>query len=107
MTSYAIPGSASQHARLQLLAYALQFAGGRQKLATLFSYQIGANDVLRNFDTLAKAPPGTNRAVDGIIDRLIQNFGNDVLLMFLTHPNGSGAIDPPPIQDSLVGFLVQ
>lgn len=89
LNSYAVPGVESNLAIAEIAVYAGRYLAGDQKLATLISFEIGANDLLNDFDRYAAGPPGANRAVDAQIDRIIDRIFSDLLLLYLAHPRAT------------------
>lgn len=91
LTDYAIPGAKSDLMLAQIVAYAVRRQAGVQGRATLFSFEIGGNDVLDHWNLLSANPPGADPAADAVIDQLIHTIGSDLALLWVTH-RGAGFV---------------
>ena len=85
LTSYAIGGSESSDVAFQISLYETARLLGIQDKATIFGFEIGANDILNNLDLLASFAPGQNPTADAIIDDLIANMRRDLLGLRQSH----------------------
>jgi phospholipase/lecithinase/hemolysin len=85
LTDYAIPGAASNSMLAQIGVYALRRHTGAQGRGTMFSFEIGGNDVLDGWSRLSANPPGVDPAADDVITRLIHRIGSDLVLLWTTH----------------------
>jgi hypothetical protein len=88
LDSYAVGGSESDDVSIQVDLYLLNRLLGQADAATLFCFEIGANDILNNDPLLAAHPPGVDPAADAVIDDLIENIDDNLTKLWLT---GSGA----------------
>jgi lysophospholipase L1-like esterase len=85
LSNYAAAGSESGNVGNQIDLYEFLRRRGVQDRATLFSFEIGGNDVLNNIDLLAAHAPGESSEADAVIDGLIRNMRNDLLRLYRSH----------------------
>jgi phospholipase/lecithinase/hemolysin len=83
---YAVAGSESDELEVQVGAYESARLFGLQDKATLFSMEIGGNDILNNIDQLAAYPPGARSSVDGIVGNIISNIRRSWHVLKASHP---------------------
>jgi hypothetical protein len=74
MGRHAVAGSESDELEVQVAAYETARLFQLQDKATLFSIEIGGNDILNNINQLAAYPPGAMSSVDGVVGNLISNI---------------------------------
>lgn len=86
LTNYAVAGSESGDVSLQIDVYELMRLMGNQGKATLFSFEIGGNDILNNDNLLAAYAPGEDPSADAVIDNLIANMIDGVSRLRNLHP---------------------
>jgi hypothetical protein len=92
LTNYAVAGSESGDVSLQIDLYELMRLMGIQAKATLFSFEIGGNDILNNDNLLAAYAPGEDPSADAVIDNLISNMIDGVARLRSSHPGGQFVI---------------
>jgi phospholipase/lecithinase/hemolysin len=85
LTDYAIPGADSSTLPVEIGIYAGRYLAGAQAQGTLFSFEIGGNDVLDHWDRLSANPPGVDPYADSVIDRLIYRISSELGLLWATH----------------------
>lgn len=86
LTSYALATMESDHLEAEIGIYLSAVALGKQKKATLFSIEMGGNDILNNIDLLAAYPPGKNTSADHVVNNITQNIKNSWDLLRKSHP---------------------
>ena len=84
---YAVVGSESDALELQVSAYGSARLFRLQDEATLFSIEIGGNDIMNNIDQLAAYPPGARSSVDGIVGSIVANIRQSWRLLKASHPS--------------------
>jgi len=92
LTNYAVAGSESGDVSQQIDLYELLRLLGSQEKATIFSFEIGGNDILNNDNLLAAHAPGEDPAADAVIDNLIANMLGDLSRLRNSHPNAQFVI---------------
>ncbi len=83
---YAVAGSESDELEVQVAAYETARLFQLQDKATLFSIEIGGNDILNNIDQLAAYPPGARSSVDGVVSNIISNIHRSWRVLKASHP---------------------
>ena len=83
---YAVAGSESDELEVQVDAYEIARLFELQDKATLFSIEIGGNDILNNIDQLAAYPPGASSSVDGVVSNIISNIHRSWRVLKASHP---------------------
>ena len=71
LTNVALLGASSRELSLQIAQYQKLRAHRQIATATLVSFEIGSNDLLRNIGPLSQFAPGENHSADRVIKRLI------------------------------------
>jgi phospholipase/lecithinase/hemolysin len=87
LTEYAVAGSQSDELQVQVAAYQTAKLIGLQDEATLFSIEIGGNDILNNISLLAAYPPGASSLVDGVVHNIISNIRRSWRVLKTSDPN--------------------
>ncbi|MFQ6104301.1 MAG: SGNH/GDSL hydrolase family protein [Candidatus Glassbacteria bacterium] len=85
LTNYAIAGSESDDISLQIDLYEFLRILQIQDKATLFSFEIGANDILNNISLLSANAPGEDPSADAVINNVINDMLQDLLRLRSSH----------------------
>jgi phospholipase/lecithinase/hemolysin len=89
---YAVAGSESDHLAIQIGVYEGRRELGLQDKATLFSLEIGGNDIVNNDDLLAAHAPGEDSSADEVMDNIIRNIRNGWKRLRSSHPEAQFVI---------------
>lgn len=91
---------------LQFLNYVVEVQNGVINApGTLFSYEIGTNDLVAFEATLKVAPPATNPAGVQLVDGLLQGMANQLSALSQVHPNAKFIVWTVPDVTTMPGGL--
>jgi len=86
LASFAVAGSKAENLKAQLAAYAAAVELDLVRKGSLFSIEIGGNDLMDEIDRLARNPPRVRPATDRIINRIVDSMRSASAFLRKTHP---------------------
>jgi phospholipase/lecithinase/hemolysin len=87
LRKYAVAGSESDDLEVQVDTYETGVLLGIQDKATLFSIEIGGNDIRNNIGRLSIYPPGARSSVDRVVSSIISNIRSSWRVLRASHPH--------------------
>ncbi len=86
LASFAVAGSKAGNLKAQLAAYAAAVELDLVRKGSLFSIEIGGNDLMDEIHRLARNPPRVSPATDRIINRIVNSMRSASAFLRKTHP---------------------